>query len=217
MILNSECAALRNEAGEIEESWVTWTEAREFSEAVIDKFSEWALLAAFGAASVGSVYASAIGAERLLPGAIVSSILLFGLGWYLMRLRWRVPGHARVLSFHRNGGILLPWGLSPMRSSRDRLSLPHTQIASIEAEQVVFPKGDDATVYTHGVRLVFRQGQIAHIAQRLHADHAHLIAVRLTQALIELREEMANAATAATTAPPQARHAAPRRRERVIN
>ena len=55
MILKSEFGAARNEAGEIEESWVTWTEAKVFAEAAMDKFAEWALLAAFGTASVGSV------------------------------------------------------------------------------------------------------------------------------------------------------------------
>ncbi len=217
MILKSEFGVSRNEAGEIEQVWVTWTEAKVFAEAAMDKLGEWALKLGFAAASVGSVYALAIDAERLLPRAIISSVLLFGLFWWLAWHRWRVPGQPRTLIFHRDGSTTIPWGLSTASARLRSLSTPHSQIVSIEAEQVVFPKGDDSTTYTHGVRLVYGNGHIDHIAKNLEPDDAHLIAVRLTQALMELREEMANEATPMTFAPPQRRGGAPRRRERIIN
>ena len=66
----------------------------------------------------------------------------------------------------------------------------HGEIANIEAEQVEAPKEEAAVNYTHGVRMIMRRGKVNHIAKNLEPDQAHEVAVRLTNALASLRNDM---------------------------
>lgn len=193
MKFDCKAASHRNAKGEVEEAWVTWTEARLFTEWVIRAIGYTFFLFSIWVGVFGSI-ASLLSEKPISAAAcLIGGGLLFALAWHIPGLRWRIAGNTRGITFHRDGRILIPMGLSPMPLSRGHLSLPHTQIVSIEVEQLIFPKPDDDGVYTHGVRLLFRRGQIAHIAKNLDADEAHMVTVYLNQALMELREDIANA------------------------
>lgn len=211
MIEHCETIAARNAQGETVEAGAEWNEARPMTEAAIHKIGEWTFYASDITFAIGIGASLLAGKPSLL---LPCGVGLFGLAWGLGRLGWRVPGTVRALVFGVDGGINLS---NASAERRQRLRLPHSEIASIEAEQVVFPKGEDPTPYTHGVRIFFRNGQVVHIAKNIEPDHAHMIAVRLSQALSGLREELAVAAMGTGTVTQMGARAKPREFERVID
>lgn len=216
MKFDCQAASHRNAKGEVEEAWVTWTEARVFAEWVIRATGYAVFMLSIGVGLIGSLIFLEANNPLGAVGSLVSSGLLLALALYISRIPWRMAGNMRGITFHRDGRILIPMGLSPMPLSRGHLSLPHTQIVSIEVEQLIFPKPDDDAVYTHGIRLLFRRGQIAHIAKNLEADEAHMVTLYLNQALMELREDIANANMPVAWSAPQGR-ASPESMTWVIN
>lgn len=190
MIFNCETVAAWGEDETLEAIGARWTEARTFSERALQKAGEVVFYAGF-VVGAGGLFGAVAGVFP--PVAPVVGVLLVWAAYGLMWLGWRVPGKARELTFWRDGTGFASFGLSTWHRDRDRLRHPHTDIVSIEAEQVVTPKGDDPTVYTHGVRMFFRSGEVSHIAQRMEPDDAHMLAVRLTQSLVQLRESMVTA------------------------
>jgi len=193
--------------GRLNASGVRWTEARTWTEAVLMKLGHavymlgcWVSLFGLGGALAG-----------LLPPFVpLLGGLLIGAAWGMFRLTWRVPGRTRELTFWRDGESSAPFGLSPWPAHHNSLAWPHAQIVSIEAEQVVTPKGEDPTPYTHGVRIFWKGGRVAHVAQNLEPDNAHMLAVALTEALVALREDMATAVERfAQTKPPRPSSAKP--------
>jgi hypothetical protein len=129
-------------------------------------------------------------AGPIVPIAVAG---LFALAACLMWAEIHMPGRERELTFWRNGLAYAPLGLSTWPWDHDRCKSPHTDIKSIEAEQLVFPKhGEDPPpIYTHGVRIFMRNGEVVHIARNLEPDDAHMLAVRLTKARNELKNSMA--------------------------
>lgn len=95
----------------------------------------------------------------------------------------------REITFWYDGLMRAPLGLSTIKLKNNESQLPLASILSIEAEQLITPKGENPTIYTHGVRVCYRTGHMNHIAQDLAPDHAHMLAVCLTQALAELRKD----------------------------
>lgn len=195
--------------GRLNASGVRWTEARTWTEAILMKLGHavymlgcWVSLFGLGGALLGV----------LPPFVPLVGGLLIAAAWGVFRLAWRVPGRKRELTFWRDGESSAPFGLSPWPVSHNSLAWPHAQIVSIEAEQVVTPKGEDPTTYTHGVRIFWKGGRVAHVAQNLEPDDAHMLAVRLTEALAALREDMATAVQrVGQTRPPQRGSAKPER------
>lgn len=216
MKFDCQAASHRNANGEVEEAWVTWTEARVFREWVIKAIGYTFFLFSIWVGVFGSIACLLSEKPLSATACLIGGGLCLALAWHIPGLRWQMAGNKRAISFHRDGRILIPMGLSPMPSSRDQLRLPHTQIVSIEVEQRIFPKPDDDGVYTHGIRLLFRRGQIAHIAKNLEADEAHMVTVYLNQALMELREDIANANMPKVWSAPQGR-ASPESMTYVIN
>jgi hypothetical protein len=120
-------------------------------------------------------------------------LMKLGHGVYMLGCWVSLFGLGGALTFWRDGESSAPFGLSPWPGHHNSLAWPHAQIVSIEAEQVVTPKGEDPTPYTHGVRIFWKGGRVAHVAQNLEPDDAHLLAVALTEALAALREDTATA------------------------
>jgi hypothetical protein len=134
------------------------------------------------------------------------------LGICLLRAGYRIPGRSRELTFWRDGLCYAPEGLSPLWASVDRLRRPHTEISSIEAEQISKPNTDQEWPgYTHGVRIVYKTGAIVHVARRLEPDSAHQLAVNLSLELRELRMSLSREALRARENP-----SSPSPRERTI-
>lgn len=214
MIAHCESIEARNGEGELVEVGAEWNEARPMTEAAIHQVAEWSFYLSLIVFVLGLGISIKYDAPSLL---ILASAGLFGLAKGLFWVGWRVPGEMRDLRFATDGAIIVPLGLSATSVRGDRLRLSHAEIASIEAEQVVFPKGEDPTCYTHGVRMFFRSGQVVHIARDIEPDHAHMLAVRLSQALVGLREEMAIASMGMGSVRQERPRASTREAERVID
>ncbi len=214
MIAHCESIEARTGEGELIEAGVEWNEAQPLTEAAILKVGEWTFYLSLMVFVLGLGMSAINGA---LPLLIVAGVALWGLAKGLFWCGWRVPGEMRDLRFATDGAIIVPLGLSATSVRGDRLRLSHAEIASIEAEQVVFPKGEDPTAYTHGVRMFFRSGEVVHIARDIEPDHAHMIAVRLSQALLGLREEIAIASMGMGAVRQEQASTRARESERVID
>lgn len=189
MIFKCEMVEARSEDGVLDGIGVRWTEARPLCEAAIHKLAEVTFLVAFFLGFGGVALAAAVGTPFVVA-VIVVVCLLGTLSWKLFLLGWRVPGRVREVTFWHDGIMRAPFGLSTANLKNNESQLPLASIESIEAEQLIPPKGENCTIYTHGVRVFYGSGHINHIAQYLAPDHAHMLAVNLTQALAELRKEI---------------------------
>ena len=189
MIFECEMVEARGEDGALDGIGVRWTEARTLCEAAVHKLAEVTFLVAFFLGFGGFALAAAGGAPIVIA-VIVVVCLLGTLSWKLFMLGWRVPGRVREVTFWHDGIMRAPFGLSTANLKNNESQLPHAGIESIEAEQLIMPKGENPPTYTHGVRVCYGSGHINHIAQHLAPDQAHMLAVNLTQALAELRKEI---------------------------
>ncbi len=143
----------------------------------------------------------------LVSGALVLFFTpLFGKDWWkaacvglalLSPYRWargmEIAGTPRQLLFHRDGRIAAPLGFAAYAAKHRSVTGHHDNIASIEARHMAF-KGA-STPNTHGVVLYSRDGDIANVAMHLLPDDAHKVAVQMTLALTELREDLASGKT----------------------
>jgi len=116
---------------------------------------------------------------------LIFAVLGAGLVWMVVV----IPGRSREIVFWRDGRMETELGLSTSFLRPGERWLYHTGIRSIETEQL-----SRQGHYTHGVRIFYEGGETNHVAQNLKPDHAHMVAVRLTMALRQLRENMAQAA-----------------------
>lgn len=176
----------RDASGQLEAAGVRWTECRVFIEGTVSVLGAFCLCGGFMSFS-----AMLMVEDKRMPFYL--GLALLAACYATVRWEWMVPGRRRELTFRRDGSILAHYGMAQYPAHFDRVTGHQADIGSIEAEQVVFPKGDQGNVYTHGVRIFFRGGQVAHMAKHLEPDAAHMLAVRLTQALVALREDMASA------------------------
>ncbi|NBU58333.1 MAG: hypothetical protein EBS23_00855 [Betaproteobacteria bacterium] len=176
-----------------------WTEARPVCEALCHGMGTCVFVVAV-MIGIGSLLLVGLGPEPVLAGLGIAA-LLYGVAYGLFWIGWRVPGRVRELTFWREGATVAPTGLSTVKLRHGTLHLPHSDILSIEAEQCLKPKGDDATIYTHGVQIFYGSGHVVHIADKLAPDQAHMLAVSLTTALAELRQDMGITARGGSAAP----------------
>lgn len=187
MIFDCEAVETRGEDGALQSAGMRWTEARGFWESAVHFIGDMMFylgLVAIGAGLLAPLFKSG------MPMLVVAGVILVCVAWGLYWLGWRVPGRKRELTFWRDGLGFAPFGLSTWAAHHDRLKWPHTEINTIEAEQVVFPKVGQGTIYTHGVRIFFKGGQIAHVAKHLEPDDAHMLGVRLTHARLALGDDV---------------------------
>ena len=102
-----------------------------------------------------------------------------------------IPGKRRAIYFKRNGGAIeSPYGLFGVSKVVGPWKTKIGDIANIEMEQIVFPKPDQEAAYTHGVRMILKSGRVFHIAGNLKPDHAHELAVSLSQAREAMRYDV---------------------------
>ncbi|MCW5687097.1 MAG: hypothetical protein KIT76_00980 [Pseudolabrys sp.] len=126
-------------------------------------------------------------AFNLRPDAAWPSVLFLTMAGLLFFDAWRAR-RDRLLLFHEDGRITMPWRLRPWGWKR---TIPgdHANLVSIEAEAdrdhwsrvVMFSRGGDKLYLTGG---------------RLHSDTSRKIAVQLTRALAAIREAVAAGADA---------------------
>ncbi|MEQ1694951.1 MAG: hypothetical protein ABL901_03835 [Hyphomicrobiaceae bacterium] len=112
----------------------------------------------------------------------------------VMWCAWRISGKPRAICFKRGGVIESPHGLFNWTNSIGPWKATLGDIANIEVEQIVFPKPNEDVPYTHGVRMILKSGRVYHIAGNLMPDHAHELAVSLSQ----VREAMRYGVSAAS-------------------
>ena len=130
------------------------------------------------------------GLARLMMAAI-----LFGLSCGIVALGMNVAGKRRAIHFKRGGAIESPHGLFGGIKVVGPWETILGDIANIEMEQIVFPKPDDDQPYTHGVRMILKSGRVFHIAGNLKPDHAHELAVSLSQAREAMRYDVQRVAS----------------------
>jgi len=185
MIFTCETLEQRDEDGNLEAVGVRWTEARVLAEGVLDTVGQVLAIVVFMAAVVAFM-GTAIGKVplELTLGLLGASVFIF-FGFIIKSAR--LAGVPRELSFWRDGACYAPHGLRCLAWRQDRLPWPVSEIDNIELEQTVKPVPGKETVYSHGVRILFRRGRIAHVAHRLEADDAHKLNALLIEALAELR------------------------------
>jgi hypothetical protein len=179
-----QCQTVRQDTpgGTIEGIGVRWTEARWIIEWACEYLAMGIMIA--GGVSLIAAFLG-VGSNTIWLAA-----LLFALGSVTLWLGFRVPGRRRELQFWADGVGLMPLGCSRWPSHHDRLACSIWGIQSIEAEQIDQTKPGQPAGYTHGVRIFYIDGEVAHVASNLEPDQAHMVAVRLTQALAQLRTEV---------------------------
>lgn len=119
--------------------------------------------------------------------------VLFGLSFGIVWLGVRVPAKRRAIYIKRNGEIESPFGLYDGSKVVGPWRTKLGDIANFEMEQIVFPKPDQVENYTHGVRMILKSGRVFHIAGNLMPDHAHELAVSLSQAREAMRYDVSTA------------------------
>ena len=174
MMFRCEWLKVPNDDDTYEALGVRWTEARWFSEAIL--LSAAALM--FG------------GGAFMLLGGVPAGLLgvLAGVGLYFWAMYF--PGRPREIVFWRDGRMETPLGLSTNFLWPGQKWLDHTGIKSIEIEQLVSGQGDDKSFYSHGVRIFYDCGEMNHVAKNLSPDQAHMLAVRLNQARLKIKDQM---------------------------
>lgn len=157
---------------------VEWTEAHPLQEKLLMAVSVLFLFVGIVSA-FATIGAADIPGSKLWVACAVMAAWSFGLYWKIGRASARLPGKPKVIEFHEDGRI---WD-----SCDGEWKLRVEHIRNIEAIEVNRkPKPEDGN-YTHGVRLVTRQGRIARIAQNLEPDDSLTLAVLLNEAIERVR------------------------------
>ena len=179
-----------NEAGQIQFFKIRWTEAREFTEWLIENAGD--NLFYFGPIVFGISLLPAITFQ--MPGiAIAAAVVMLAsmsLGYVLWRRLPVMSGHERVLVFRRDGKMRAPLGLSAGRFPKDESRLPHYGINSIEARPMVLTGDAAKTRYTHGVIAFYTSGDLNQVAEHLTPDQAHLLAVVMMAGVKKLHDDL---------------------------
>lgn len=102
-----------------------------------------------------------------------------------------ISGRQRMFVFHRDGHMEAPFGFQAYAARHKSVPGHHAEVKNIEARQTASHLEARETPFSHGVVLIKENGDIAYVAGRLHRDNAHKLAVQLTLALFDLREEVA--------------------------
>ncbi len=183
MIFNCEVSARPDGVG------VEWCEAR--------AGTEWCLMQLAKGGVYAGMYAGVAALAALAvtgsPVWLVLVGMIFGASCGLFWLGWRVPAKPRAIYFSKGGALSSPYGLFDGSVNVGPWRTTLGDIANIEVEQIVFPKPDDDVDYTHGVRMILKSGRVFHVAGNLMPDHAHELAVSLSQAREAMRYDVSTA------------------------
>ena len=156
----------RDADGRLVAAGVRWSEHRELAQA--------------GCLSLAVLVCMAGAGTFLVSG--MGGALVLGLGIWLWRCSFRLSGRQRELLFRPDGSMKAPLGFAHYQESCREILGHNADIVSIEMRKE--GAGDIRVV------MFFRGGDVVHAAGSLLPDEAHKIAVQLTLALVELREDM---------------------------
>jgi len=179
MIFNAEQMEVVDASGTPCGYRVEWTEARVFTERVLDWFAKTFLALSFFAVMAALFLLGASRADAWqLP--LFGAVVLFGIGWGFARTSARLPGKVSWMEFYQDGRLTASWDpvIWDMR-------IDH--IRNIESEQLKQKKSDDDCPYTHGVRIVTRRGRVVRVANSIEPDDAITLAVLLSESIEDLR------------------------------
>lgn len=186
----------RTPEGRIEAIGVAWTEHREG----LHRLARMAIVISF----IIGVFVAGLGMpmnkEWWTPAGI-GLVLMLPIFWVE---KISIEGTQRELAFYRDGQIEAPYGFAFYPRSTS-VSGHYCDLVSIEARHCLTNLEAQHTNHTHGVILFKRNGDITYVAKHLHPDEAHKVAVQLSLALTELREDMANEAVQGATRQPAPR------------
>lgn len=187
MIFECEVVEERDAQGQLDEIGVRWTEAKATAEMIVHKCGVSLVSGGVGSILVGLLALMAW--ERMAGVLFLAGLAAIFVGCVVCFMGAFMKGRTRWIVFSSNGAALTPWGLSG-KWRVDRLSQEHGEIENIEWEQLIHPKGEDPTRYTHGVTVVYRDGSIERVAKNLEPDDARTLSVRLQKARAKLRSEL---------------------------
>lgn len=187
MIFGCQLKADRDERGQLQACTVTWCEPREVTETLIG-----ALATLVGVPAVLVIVACFVlllaGWPWVVLAGLILGVAVLGVGCALAWSGERVPGRMRAIAFSSSGAIESPLGLVHYSRRAFRWRNSWHDIINFESEKV------SNVGYSHGVRVINRQGDVFHIAASLHPDHAHKLATMLTLGLLAIRDETAGGA-----------------------
>lgn len=178
----------RNANGRLAYSGVLWSESCTGFESALINIGM-ALLAMSLASCGATGYLFTIRSGAILF-ALSAAVILAIIGWQFIAWAERVKGKFREITFGTDGATYAVRGLSTVNFDQPRFRTPHSQIEAIEVEQLIFPKGDDKSLHTHGVRIFYGNGTIVPVAEKLERDQAHMLTVKLRTALNTIRSEI---------------------------
>lgn len=179
MIFQGELVRLYKRDGKTPSGYaVEWTEARKFQEKLLMASSVLFLILGLyiSVFALGSIDIPGSRVWVILTGLAIAS---FGAFWKLRRSSACLPGKPKVIEFYHDGRI---WD-----SKDGEWKMRIDNIRSIEAVELKPKRKPEDSNYTHGVRLVTRQGRICRIAQDLEPDDSVMLAVLLNEAIEGVR------------------------------
>jgi hypothetical protein len=179
--MNFECEMIeeRDQHGDVIAVGAEWCEAREICEALSAKLGEGLYWLGCFAGVCGAALGVAMRSGGVLAGTTVLAGALILLAYGISQASWRIPGKRRSLLFYVDGDIV--------GSVRGKWKAKHGDIANIESEQLKRQKDEADLPYTHGVRIIMKNGRVMRIAQDLAPDDAVMVVTVLSQALMALR------------------------------
>lgn len=181
MIFQCETRTDMGRSGEVSMIAVHWTEARRGFELMLHVSGILSLCAGAGSTLIGIGQS----ADYVILGVLLLALSLFAF-WQSIVL----AGRSRIMQLHRDGTIVTPLGMADW-PKHTNWGWKHGQFMRVEKEQLEQPtpqsSANDRGSYLFGVRVYMRGGAIFCIARYLDPDEAHMVAVRLNEALEQLR------------------------------
>jgi hypothetical protein len=148
------------------------------------RFACAALLAAGGyCALMFSIEAFREGGAAFQPISL-TALCAMGVAFF-----WKRRFVARSLIFHLDGGMEMPQAVPGYLWRYQHIKGHHRDVNTIERIRDEEVK-DGKTEVTHKTAIYFRSGNIVRVSRPLHPDMAHKVAIQLTAALQEIRDEL---------------------------
>lgn len=166
----------RGKDGRIKWLGAEWTEARAFLEWLMLKLGEGLYWAGCFTALLGIGIAVGFRAPEVGIWAIGGGALLIGVALGVCRLAWRLPGRRNGLMFSASGAIYSIGDERKWKATRG-------DIMNVEWEEQKRQKNENDMPYTHGVRVILKNGRRIRIGQNLEPDQAAEIASYLAEAI----------------------------------
>lgn len=179
MTFDVEVIIERDKSGRIKWLGAEWTEARAFVEWLMLKLGEGAYWAGCYTALLGLGIALGFRAPQVALWAIGIGALLIGFASGVCYLAWNVPGKRNGLLFSANGAI---YSIGEDRKWKAKRG----DIMNVEWEEQKRQKNENDMPYTHGVRVILKNGRRIRIGQNMEPDQAAEVASYLAEAIDSL-------------------------------